>query len=305
MSDTIGGDIKCVLGNANTLANEATDLESQVSGNSTAEEILREIVSGVGNFSDPLNGTDNSLLDTIEKGADQLRDTASSARTWTDDAGNKMEAFVYTCLTFVLIVGLCNVGLGAFVAKGEGTRGNCYTTLVCSSGAMICVMWLLLLVCAITFFVLRFEAGYCDDPFAIITSYIGKDDRSDPGTPPPIVPFRFWLMPTNGLPFRTVTYYLSCADMSDAEREQFWPWESERLETAGAYSNITSLIESLQGSGANTTDLEDAADVLGCSVTADFGLLGFNGLFSCSNMQTFVQDVVIQVCTRMYDPLYA
>jgi hypothetical protein len=178
LSTTIAGDIECVIGKANAVVTEATALQSN---GALDQSIIDDIIGEVGNFTDVLNGTEDGLLGQVNDAADQLRDTADSARVWTNNAGNRMEAFVYACLAFVLVIGLCNVCIGAFVGKDESTRGSCFTTLTVSSGALICVMWMLLLVCAIAYFVLRFEAGYCDDPFAIITDYIGKDDRSDPG----------------------------------------------------------------------------------------------------------------------------
>jgi hypothetical protein len=94
--------------------------------------------------------------------------------------------------------------------------------------------------------------------------------------------------------------------MSTAEREAFWPFEEERLETARAFTNITRLVDSLDpNAGSDLTALKASTAALGCIVTANFGLLGFDGIFSCSNMQTFVQDIVIQLCQRMYEPLYS
>jgi len=106
-------------------------------------------------------------------------------------------------------------------------------------------------------------------------------------------------------PLQSVTYYLECPEMSDTEREQFWPWKSEQEELQSAFNNISTAVNDLVLSGANTTELVTTTDQLECSVTADKGLLGYQGPLSCANIADFIQGIVVQACTESYDPLHS
>ena len=119
-----------------------------------------------------------SLRIGVDDAAKQIRDASDKASEYTDNAGNQMNAFVYSALTIFLIIGLVNVILAGLVATRPGTRQNCFRVLACISSSMICLMWVLLLICAITLLVLRSTAGFCDAPFEIINSYVGDSGNS-------------------------------------------------------------------------------------------------------------------------------
>ena len=98
LENNVGGDIECVLGRAETVSNEAIALldDPNIQTNATASSLVNDIIAAVVDFENPLNGTTDGVLAAINDGADSIRDAASSASDWTNEAGDQMEVFIYT-----------------------------------------------------------------------------------------------------------------------------------------------------------------------------------------------------------------
>ena len=89
--------------------------------------------------------------------------------------------------------------------------------------------------------------------------------------------------------------------MTEAEREANWPFEDERQQIQTDYSSIEDLIDSLDGSGANTTDLRATTDALACTVTADFGVLGQSSALASAPHPAAALNLTRPLCVHLCD----
>ena len=179
LEDDVAADMRCVLSNADTVADEATTLRSDadVTGNATAQAIIDQILVSVDDFKDPLNG---SALDTIDDAVDEARDAAQEQRDQIDEPMTNAEYGAHGILALLVVLGLINIMLVAGVAcDGNNYRRRNRFKFTLWSCTLLGVMWFVLLLSAILFLLLRLEAGFCDKPYPVLRSYLSSDDRTE------------------------------------------------------------------------------------------------------------------------------
>eukprot|EP00041_Stephanoeca_diplocostata_P007786 m.112648 g.112648 ORF g.112648 m.112648 type:complete len:405 (+) comp17032_c1_seq36:1462-2676(+) len=265
------------------------DSLSQMNRNSPRDvDVINRIIDSatqIKNFVVGSNG--ESLGDVLSDVTLNVRNLEHDVDIITSDAGNYNNAIVYTILCSVTVCIGISVALSVSHGLSEKLKTNAKCVTNTCSCCVICAIVTLLIIAAIYNFVVVICAGFCSDPFTNLAGLVLEDDVASGDKP------------------TKITFYLVCPTYDMQQTVANWPWRQEQIETTELFNTITESLRELKLDdigGSKYRSLEASINAVGNTFSADDGVFGPQGFFSCQLVERFLQDIIINVCTDWYRP---
>eukprot|EP00041_Stephanoeca_diplocostata_P010830 m.173632 g.173632 ORF g.173632 m.173632 type:complete len:503 (+) comp18306_c0_seq1:95-1603(+) len=269
--------INCIVTSVRYVTANATALSQNMGNTPEQQQALEAIRQASEEINQKLNDSDDSLTKVFQDMADKFRDLESDAQNDANKAASINKDIVISILSVVMLCGLCSLAITVATGRSEQVSRH-GKVLGCISCGTILFLLLLFLIAAIYDFVVIFFAGFCVDPFnALAQLQTDTDDKSG--------------------------YYIQCPTYSDAELRSKWPWQTEQDDAKRNFEQLETSLTTLQQSGLNgVAPLSSSIYGLGNTLYADDGVLGYEGFFSCQLLERLLQGIIIQVCSKWYNP---
>lgn len=283
--DTTRVTVNCIAAKVDALEDSVGD--ALISADTAATELLNAVLGNitsinslVGDNSASTGLSTSGINEQLIEMADALRDAGERGKEETEVYTSILHDGGDALLALILLLGFCAFCIHIYgdVSDAEWPFAK-YHIPVGVFNTLLCLFCFLVLVAFIGATLIRLAAGFCYSPIAILNNTI-----NDP----------------------TITYYLTCDQMSDNELRAANPWEDSRAEAEVELSSIDATLDTLASnpslSNADMESMRSNYRAVCHEVTGDNGLFGYQGLLSCGFGNRLVQDVVVALCDEVFTP---
>eukprot|EP00041_Stephanoeca_diplocostata_P014633 m.272791 g.272791 ORF g.272791 m.272791 type:complete len:512 (+) comp19749_c0_seq2:182-1717(+) len=279
VEDDVIGSVKCFSSLVDRIQGNATALAASTTDN----DALRDLNAISGNASSITGDTFSDVEADLQEIADEITKLQNDAQKQTDNAGDLNKRFVNAVLAFIV---LC-ASIQILTAASQGVSDK-FKGWFCCQGWInqlaVLVLFIMLILAVIYNIVIRVFAGFCVDPVGTLIEAVGNNTENDARS----------------------RYYIQCAQYTATQLRVNWPWTKEQEDAADAFSQVNSTMDALRATsgvhGLDLTNLTLSINDLGESFSSDAGVFGYQGLLSCAVVDRFLQAVLIDLCTDLFNP---
>jgi hypothetical protein len=279
LQQDVNGALTCLSLKTDNINTTVTAVGGCGSTGNTAKDVIAAAALAISDTVGRIGPNPDGVVGTVDSSADGIANMADQIKEGNNSYAERSEQVV---LLIVILLAVCiflNAALGAVMGfNREADHLHC--SLCVLSECMVNIMFPLMIVACIVLFVLRFAAGFCSDPFALIAKASGSTSRT--------------------------SYYVRCSGLSSTQRAAEWPWATEQASVVASYNIMVQAVPNLV---LDCTDTAGVAEVT-ASVTllqpecvGDNSVLGVNGVMACGTIDRLLQASMTQICTDVYNPL--